>query len=58
MKPNMFIFQGIEYQIQKVVELEPEAGKRRIQVTTKDNRIFKLTFNECLFRWEIIELGN
>jgi hypothetical protein len=50
-----FVFHGKEYQVDKVVELEPEAGEKCLQVITKDNKVFKLTFNECLYRWVATE---
>ena len=53
MEKESFAYKGKEYQIEKVAELKPEAGKRCIQVTTQDNRQFKLAFNENLYRWVI-----
>ncbi len=50
-----FTFRGKEYQVDKVTELESEAGSRCIQVITKDNRKFKLSFNESIFKWVVTE---
>jgi len=51
-----FTHNGKEYQIDKVIELDPENGNRCIQVVTKDNSKFKLTFNEYVFKWVTTEL--
>jgi|WetSurMetagenome_2_1015567.scaffolds.fasta_scaffold37897_4 hypothetical protein len=52
---SSFTYQGTEYQIEKVIELEPENGNRCIKVTTKDNKQFKLVFNEAVFKWVVTE---
>ncbi len=52
---NSFTYLGKEYLVDKVAELEPEAGKKYIQITTKDNKKFKLTFKEPIFKWVISE---
>jgi hypothetical protein len=52
---NSFTFQGQEYQIDQVDELEPVSGNRRIQITTKQNKKFELTFKESIFKWVISE---
>jgi hypothetical protein len=55
MKSTSFTFHGKEYQVEKVIELEPKAGKRHIHVITKDNKRFKLTFQESIFKWVVTE---
>ncbi len=56
MNINNFSYQGKEYQIDKVDELEPYLGNRRIQVTTKCHKKFQLTFKESVYQWVISEL--
>ncbi len=55
MEIESFTYQGKEYQVDKVVELETVAGKRYIQITTKDNKTFKLVFEESVFKWVLTE---
>ncbi len=55
MEIESFTYQGKEYQVEKVIELEPEAGKKYIQITTKDKKTFKLRFEESVFRWVLTE---
>ncbi len=50
---SSFTYQGKEYQVDKVTELDPEAGERCIQVITKCNKKFKLTFKESIYKWVI-----
>ncbi len=50
---NSFNYQGKEYQVDKVAELKPIAGKRYIQITTKDNKTFNLFFVESIFKWVV-----
>ncbi len=45
-----FSYQGKEYQIDKVDELEPYLGNRRIQITTKCHKKFQLTFKESVYQ--------
>ncbi len=58
MGTNSFNYKGKEYQIDEVSELEPEAGKWCIRITTKDNERFKAKYNEFIFKWEISESTN
>jgi hypothetical protein len=48
-----FSYKGTEYLVELVTELEPDGGKRRIQITTQDSRVFELTFMESIFKWVI-----
>ncbi len=50
-----FTFKGQEYQIDSAAEVRPEAGKRYIRILTKDNKQFKMTFKEYIFKWVISE---
>jgi hypothetical protein len=55
MNSTSFTYQGKEYQVDKVAELEPEPGNKYIQIITTDNRQFKLTFKESVFKWVLTE---
>ncbi len=50
-----FTHNGIKYQVKKITELETISGKRRILITTKDNKIFEISYVDSLFRWVITE---
>ncbi len=51
MNSTSFTYHGKEYQIDKISELEPESGSKRIQITTKDKEVFNLIYQESIFRW-------
>ncbi len=55
MNSTSFTYHGIKYQIDKITEIEPESGKKRIQIITKDKEVFNLIYNESIFRWVIAE---
>ncbi len=55
MNLKTFYYQGKEYQVYKVAELEPESGNRRIQITTTDKAVFSLTYNQSIFKWVVDE---
>ena len=51
MNSNSFTYHGKEYQVDKVAELNPGTDNKYIQIVTKDNQRFKLTFKESVYRW-------
>jgi len=53
MNSKSFTYQGKEYKIAKIAELEPYAGNRRLQITTKDKTQFTLNFNQSIYKWVI-----
>ncbi len=55
MKLEEFTYKGKKYQVDKVIKLDPEAGKKMVQIITRDGTQFKLAFNETIFKWQIIE---
>jgi hypothetical protein len=50
-----FNYNGKEYLIDKLTELQSQAGQEYIRIVTKDNRHFNLTFKESLYRWVVSE---
>lgn len=50
-----FTYQGKIYQVDKVVELKPEKGRRCLRIITSENNQFKLTFIESIFKWVLTE---
>jgi len=55
-RPVSFQWQGIEYEVEEVKKSWQEPGERHFQVRTKDNKLFKLWYNEGKRQWSIIEL--
>ncbi len=55
MNLNSFTYQGKEYQVDKVAELNSGTDKQSIQIVTKDNRRYKLTFIESIYKWVLTE---
>jgi|WetSurMetagenome_2_1015567.scaffolds.fasta_scaffold310247_1 hypothetical protein len=50
-----FIYRGKEYQIDKLADLYSETGKRDFEIITKDDKQFKLIYNESIFNWVVTE---
>jgi hypothetical protein len=55
-RPLSFEWQGTEYEIGEVEEAWQEPRERHFQVRTRDNKMFKLCYNETQNRWVLIEL--
>ena len=53
-----FTYKGKEYQVDKVIDLDPEGDERCILVITTDSKKFKLTFKESIYKWVITELAD
>lgn len=51
MELESFIYKGINYRVDKIVELRENC----YQIRTLDHKIFIFQFNETLFRWIITE---
>jgi len=54
-QPRSFLWQGIEYEVEKIEKSWQEPGQRLFRVTTKDNKLFQLCYNETEKQWSIIE---
>ena len=55
-EPRSFEWEGIEYEVEKIEKGWQEPGKRYFQVRTKDNKLFRLCYNETEDRWSLTEL--
>ena len=55
-RPRSFLWQGIEYEVGEIERAWVEPGERHFQVRTKDNKLFKLCYNETQDQWSLIEL--
>ena len=56
-RPVSFIWQGIEYEVEEIEKAWQEPGERYFQVRTKDNKLFRLSYNETEDQWSLIELA-
>jgi len=55
-RPRSFLWEGIEYEVEKIEKSWKEPGERLFQVRTKDNKLFQLCYNETEDQWSLIEL--
>jgi len=55
-RPKSFLWEGVEYEVEKVEKAWQEPGERHFQVRTKDNKLFRLCYNETQRQWSLIEL--
>ena len=55
-RPGSFIWQGREYEIEEIEKAWREPGERYFRVSTRDNKLFQLCYNEADKKWSIIEL--
>ena len=55
-EPRSFVWEGVEYEVEKIEKAWQEPGKRYFQVRTKDNKLFRLSYNEAQDQWSLTEL--
>jgi hypothetical protein len=55
-RPVSFRWRGIEYQMEEVEKAWREPGERYFQVRTRDNKFFRLCYNEAEKQWSLIEV--
>ena len=55
-RPKSFVWEEIEYEVEEVERAWQEPGERYFLVCTKDNKLFKLCYNETESHWSITEL--
>ena len=55
-RPVSFIWQGIEYEVEEIEKAWQEPGERYFHVRTRDNKLFRLCYNETEDQWSLIEL--
>ena len=55
-EPRSFIWEDIEYEVEEIEKAWQEPGERYFQVRTRDNKLFRLCYNEVEKHWSLIEL--
>ena len=55
-RPVSFLWEGIEYEVEKIERAWQEPEKKHFQVRTKDNKLFNLCYNEVEKGWSLTEL--
>lgn len=55
-RPRSFVWAGVEYEVEEIEKEWREPGERHFQVRTKDNKLFRLCYNEAEERWSLTEL--
>ncbi len=55
-RPKSFLWQGTEYEIEKIEKEWLEPAGKCFQVRTGDNKLFQLCYNEIVKEWSITEL--
>ncbi len=55
-RPQSFVWGGVEYEVGDIEKTWQEPGERHFQVRTRDNKLFKLCYNETENRWSAIEV--
>jgi len=46
----------VEYEVEEIEKAWQEPGKRYFQARTKDNKLFRLCYNETEDQWSLTEL--
>ena len=54
-EPRSFRWKGIEYEVDEIERAWQEPGERHFQVRTRDNKLFKLCYNEVEGEWSLEE---
>jgi len=55
-RPESFLWQGIEYEVDKIEKAWQEPEGKYFQVRTNDNKLFQLCYNEVEKEWSLTEL--
>ena len=55
-RPKSFQWEDKEYEVQEIEKAWLEPGERHFQVRTKDNKTFRLCYNEAKDQWLLIEV--
>jgi hypothetical protein len=55
-RPESFTWEGVKYEIKEIEKEWREPLARHFQVRTKDNKRFKLCYNESQDRWTLTEV--
>ena len=55
-EPRSFLWEGIEYEVEKIEKAWQEPGEKYFRVRAKDNKLFQLCYNETEKQWSLIEV--
>ena len=55
-EPRSFVWEGVEYEVEAIEKSWQEPGERHFLVRTRDNKSFKLSYNESQKQWTLIEV--
>ncbi|RLC63930.1 MAG: hypothetical protein DRI01_04315 [Chloroflexi bacterium] len=55
-RPKSFLWQNVEYEVEKIEKAWQEPGGKHFRVRTRDNELFQLCYNEIEKQWSLIEL--
>ena len=55
-RPVSFVWDGVEYEVGEIEKAWVAPGERHFQVRTRDNKRFKLCYNEAKEQWSLTEL--
>ena len=55
-RPRSFVWEEVEYEVEEIEKAWLEPGEWYFQVRTRDNKLFKLCYNETEDQWSLIEL--
>ena len=55
-RPRSFKWRGTEYEVAEIEKAWQGPGERHFKVRTRDNKLFKLCYNELQDQWSITEL--
>jgi len=56
-RPRSFLWQSVEYEVAEIEKEWLEPGERYFQVRTRDNKLFRLCYNETEQQWSLTELS-
>jgi hypothetical protein len=56
-RPQSFRWEGRDYEVEQIEKAWLEPGKRYFQVRSKDNKKFRLCYDEKEQQWSVIELN-
>ena len=54
--PRSFEWEGVAYGVDEIEKAWREPGEKHFQVRTRENKLFRLCYNETQKQWAITEL--
>jgi hypothetical protein len=55
-RPQSFRWEGRDYEVERIEKAWLEPGKRYFKIRSKDNKKFRLCYDENERQWSVIEL--